>query len=248
MGCSANWEEGASLNRIAGPAFGRQALRSWLAGPRTLIVIASTILGATVGGYPRVASQAERGEVMNFDASSSRTGLPRLGNGVVGAEWLAARPHLKARAITQALRAREGPRGKRGRRKKRGWKHPPADAREDRTLEVVLARRRMSLQKSTADVLAQRNGSLHFNRFGGVRGRVPSSLSSRESVKAGSKETSVPDQRGSSHVTALEIGSHPRKTRPSWRRKAPRATDVGFSSRSTHGCSLGIVLGTRSRK
>jgi len=136
----------------------------------------------------------------------SRTGLPRQGNGVVGAEWLAARPHLKARAITQALRAREGPRGKRGRRKKRGWKHPPADAREDRTLEVVLARRRMSLQKSTADVLAQRNGSLHFNRFGGVRGRVPSSLSSRESVKAGSKETSVPDQRGSSHVTALEIG------------------------------------------
>jgi len=71
---------------------------------------------------------------------------------------------------------------------RRGWKHPPADAREDRTLEVVLARRPMSLQKSTADVLAQRSGRLHFNRFGGVRGRAPSPLSStRERERAGAK-------------------------------------------------------------
>jgi len=64
----------------------------------------------------------------------SPTDLPRQGNGVVGAKWLAARPRLTARAITQALRAREGPPGKRGRRKGAGGNTlPPMRARIGRS-------------------------------------------------------------------------------------------------------------------
>jgi len=47
-------------------------------------------------------------------------------------------------------------------------------AREDRTLEVVLARHFMLLQKSTDSAGAEKRTHLHFTRSGSVRGRAPS--------------------------------------------------------------------------
>jgi len=102
---------------------------------------------------------------MNFGAPLSAR-LALAVNDVVGAERLAARPRSKGKGCTYALCAREGPQGKRGQTRRRGWKHPPADAREDRTLEVVLARRRSSLQKSFSSVLAGRSGLLPYLPMG----------------------------------------------------------------------------------
>jgi len=128
-------EEGASLTRIAGPAIGRQALRSWVAGPRTLIVFASTILGATVGGYPRAASQAERGGGDELRCSSPGQACPV--RETVSLVRSGSQPVLaRTRGLSRKpdVRAREGPLGKRGRRKSAGGNTlPPMRARIGRS-------------------------------------------------------------------------------------------------------------------
>jgi len=132
-------------------------------------------------GIPRAASQAERGGGGELRCSSPRQACP-VRERCRWREVARSPPLLECRGYHASLAGSRGPAREARATQRRGWKHPPADAREDRTLEVVLARRRMSLQKSTAGVLAQRSGRLHFNRFGGVRGRAPSSCRPRESV------------------------------------------------------------------
>jgi hypothetical protein len=138
-------------------------------------------------GIPEPLRKRSGEEAMNFDTplpdGLAPSGKRRRWCGVARSP-----PSLDREGYHASLACPRGPAGEARATQRRGWKHPPADAREDRTLEVVLARRRMSLQKSTADVLAQRSGRLHFNRFGGVRGPAPSPLSStRERERAGAK-------------------------------------------------------------
>jgi len=62
--------------------------------------------------------------------------------GVVGAEWLAARPRRKAGGYKHALQApKKGPQGKRGQREGAGGNTLPPERARIVLLEVVLARR-----------------------------------------------------------------------------------------------------------
>jgi len=85
--------------------------------------------------------RTRRREERRTSAPLSRIVLHSPEDGVVGAAWLAAAFARNAKAVSHALRAREGLQGKQRQRKGAGVEHPPVNAREDRTLEVVLARR-----------------------------------------------------------------------------------------------------------
>jgi len=181
MGCSANWEEGASLTesqdlRSEGKPFARGSpvhVRS-SSSPRPSSAQPSV-------GIPVPLRKRSWEEAMNFDTPLP-DGLAPPGKRCRWGGVARSPPSLDREGYHASLVCPRGSAGEARATQRRGWKHPPADAREDRTLEVVPARRRMSLQKSTADVLAQRSGRLHFNRFGGVRGRAPSPYRPRASA------------------------------------------------------------------
>jgi hypothetical protein len=101
------------------PATGGRPFARWLVGPRTHSVTSSTIRGATVDGHSSCCLARSMGK----SDERRRLVLGRL-----------ALPGARCRRCEVARRP------------------PPSKdggAREDRTLEVVLARRRRSLQKST---------------------------------------------------------------------------------------------------
>jgi len=90
-------------------------------------------------------------------------------------------------------------------------------AREDRTLEVVLARHFMLLQKSTDSAGAEKRTHLHFTRSGSVRGRAPSPpplLYVRKCAEyAAGEEALAPSSQRKPHVTVPESGCDPRMAR-----------------------------------
>jgi hypothetical protein len=121
--------------------------------------------------------------------------LPRQGNGVDGAEWLAARPRLTARASTQALRAREGPLGKRGRRKGAGGNTlPPMRARigRSRSCSRVVECRCRSRQQMSWRKEADASTSTDLESSGDGRlapGRPRASVNDREQRDIGAEST-----------------------------------------------------------
>lgn len=154
-GCSIHDGEGEPLGALAACPRGRSGRTFAPRGSAhgTHIVIVSTILGATDGGLATPLRTRRSRRAVNprcsnsWQACTARSRYRWVRRGSLPAF---AR---KSRGLSHVARPRRA-REKRRPTQRHGRKRPPACAGEDRTLEVMLARR-SSLQKSTDSVLAK---------------------------------------------------------------------------------------------
>jgi hypothetical protein len=143
-------------------------LRSWRVDPYTQTVTASPILGATDGGLlasPRTRRLEERWPSWLHHLAV----LCRPGDGRDAALRLAACLRSEERGLSQPCSSKEVHGNAEANAStqapcQRG--RPPVEASEDRTLEVVLARHFMLLQKSPDSGRRREADAPHLTRFG----------------------------------------------------------------------------------
>jgi len=184
-------EEGSHLSPIAGTAYEREGrpFHSWLAGPRTHITIVSTILGATDGGYRKVASHAAGRRMVVFDASLEGGLAPVLRKvSTVRSGSLPASSPKREEAVACFFRRTSG-RRKRGLTERRRRKRLHAGA-EKRGLDAR-GRARASFCRSRSRQLVvwrREAGALHPKRVGSVRGRASSVRAHRAKARTVGRE------------------------------------------------------------
>jgi len=133
----------------------------------------SSVLGATDGGFATPPRTRRSRRAMAFGASTLwRAALTGRPASMVRA-WLAACPPSGERGLSQAARSERNAREAEANGIGAGGDALTPRTGEDRTLEVMLARRHRC--RSRSDVARRREaGALHFTRSGSVRGRSPS--------------------------------------------------------------------------
>jgi hypothetical protein len=193
-------EEGSHLSPIAGTAYEREGrpFHSWLAGPCTHIAIVSTILGATDGGYRKVASHAAGRRTVVFGASLEDGLAPgfRKVSKVRSGSLPAPSPNEKG--LSHASSAEQAGEGSGGRPNGAGGNaSTPERKSEDWTLEVVLARRFCRSRSRQLVVWRREAGALHSKRVGSVRGRASSVRPHRAKARTvGRERAPVLDRSG----------------------------------------------------
>jgi hypothetical protein len=159
-------------------------LRSAWIAPQTHTVTVSTVLGATDGGLVTSLRTRRSRRAVTFEVKPSRRLVLRAGD-VDGASWLAACSGLHGSVLSHVAPPRGG-REKRRTTQRHGRRRPHAGAGEDRTLEVMLARRGRCRSRQTESGVEKRALSISPDLEAFADGRLARSLpyeSTRRRVK-----------------------------------------------------------------